>query len=113
MKKDIKNKLLNNHEIIKWCFVGVTKITLKDTSNKDKLQNPKKIEKKWGNDILGTKNAKQWTTRLCENLVAGALIELGKKNVRKTEKKKSSVRNKKYSPDLECDNFVYEVKGRS
>jgi len=24
-----------------------------------------------------------------------------------------SVRNKKYNPDLECDEFVYEVKGRS
>lgn len=42
-----------------------------------------------------------------------ALIRLGKKNVRTTTAKKSSVRNKKYDPDLECDEFVYEVKGRS
>jgi hypothetical protein len=42
-----------------------------------------------------------------------ALIRLGRKNVRKTKAKESSVRHKKYSPDLECDKFVYEVKGRS
>ena len=40
-------------------------------------------------------------------------IKLGRKNVRKTGQIKSSLRDKKYDPDLECDDFVYEVKGRS
>jgi hypothetical protein len=62
---------------------------------------------------MGTSNVKQWTTKLCENLVEEALIMLGRKNVRRTKQMKSSLRDKKYSPDLECDKYVYEVKGRS
>ena len=42
-----------------------------------------------------------------------ALVKLGRNNVRSTTSKKSSLRNKKYDPDLECDEYVYEVKGRS
>ena len=55
----------------------------------------------------------QWTTKLCQDLAKEALIKLGRKNVHSTTSMKSSVRNKKYSPDLECDDYVYEVKGRS
>lgn len=112
MKKS-KLKLLNNKEVIKWCYQGITSISLKNTNNKKKLEKSKKIEKEWGNTIMKTTDNKQWTTKLCENLVMEALIELGKNNVRKTAKKKSSIRNKKYNPDLECDEYVYEVKGRS
>ena len=39
------------------------------------------------------------------------LIRLGRKNVRKTTPRKSTLRDKKYHPDLECDDYVYEVKG--
>jgi len=42
-----------------------------------------------------------------------AIIRMGRKNVKETTSKKSSLRTKKYNPDLECDDFVYEVKGRS
>lgn len=62
--------------------------------------------------MIGEENSKQWTTKLCEEVVREALIRLGRKNVRNTDKKKSTLRNKKYDPDLECDEFVYEVKGR-
>jgi hypothetical protein len=112
MKKGNLN-LLSNPEVIKWCYEGITKISLKNTNNEKKLKVPKKIEKTWGNKVIQEKNRKQWTTKLCEGLVMEALICLGRKNVRKTTSKKSSIREKKYNPDLECDNFVYEVKGRS
>ena len=64
-----------------------------------------------GSKIIQEKDNKQWTTKLCENLVMEGLIKLGRKNVRKTTPVKSSLRDKKYNPDLECDDYVYEVKG--
>jgi len=71
------------------------------------------LEKLWGNKVIETLEGKQWTTALCQDLVKEALIKLGRKNVRETTLKKSSLRDKKYDPDLECDEYVYEVKGRS
>jgi len=106
-------RLLDDPEVVRWCYEGITDVTLANTNNKDKLAVSKEIEKKWGNAVMGTSNQKQWTTRLCENLVREALVKLGRKNVRKTKQLKSSLRDKKYNPDLECDEFVYEVKGRS
>lgn len=106
-------KLLDNKEVVRWCFEGITNDTLKNTNDKNKLKPAKEVEKKWGNKVMGTTNAKQWTTKLCENLVEEALLMLGRKNVRRTKQVKSSLRDKKYSPDLECDKYVYEVKGRS
>lgn len=111
--KDYNFKLISNPEVIKWCYEGITDISLKDTESEKKLAKVKEIEKEWGNKIMGTEDGKQWTTVLCQNLVMEALIKLGRKNVRKTEQKKSSLRDKKYDPDLECDDYVYEVKGRS
>lgn len=105
--------LLKNKEVIKWCYEGITKITLKDTSDSKKLEPFKEEEKKWANKIMGTENGAQWSTKLCENIVMEGLIKLGRKNVSKTTSKKSSLSKKKYDPDLECDDFVYEVKGRS
>jgi len=105
--------LLNNLAVIQWCYEGVTEISLKNTENESKLLDAKEIEKKWGNKVMQTEDCKQWTTVLCQNLVMEALIKLGRKNVRRTEPMKSSVREKKYDPDLECDEYVYEVKGRS
>jgi hypothetical protein len=91
----------------------VTEITLKDTESEKKLRNFKEIEKQWGNSVINDSGSKQWTTVLCQDLVAEALTLLGRKNVRSTTSKKSSLRDKKYNPDLECDDYVYEVKGRS
>jgi hypothetical protein len=111
--ENINSKLLDNPEVIKWCYQGITDISLKNTESEKKLKNAKEEEKKWGNKIMGTVDGKQWTTLLCQNLVKEALNKLGRKNVRSTTAKKSSLRNKKYDPDLECDDYVYEVKGRS
>lgn len=105
--------LLSNPEVIKWCYEGITDISLKNTESEKELRESKEIEKEWGNKMIQTIDGKQWTTVLCQDLVMEALIKLGRKNVRKTEPKKSSIRDKKYDPDLECDKYVYEVKGRS
>ena len=105
--------LLNNPKVIKWCYEGITDTSLKNTESEKKLRESKEIEKEWGNKMIQTIGGKQWTTTLCQNLVMEAFIKLGRKNVRRTESKKISIRNKKYNPDLECDDYVYEVKGRS
>lgn len=112
MKKE-NLKLLDNPEVIRWCYEGVTEISLRNTESEKKLKESKEIEKNWGNKVMNTTNGKQWTTVLCQDLVMEALIKIGRKNVRKTTSKKSTLRDKKYDPDLECDDYVYEVKGRS
>jgi len=105
--------LLSNPKVIQWCYEGVTKISLMNTDSEKKLMESKEIEKAWGNSVIGTVEGKQWTTVLCQDLAMEALIKLGRKNVKKTSPIKSTLRDKKYDPDLECDNYVYEVKGRS
>jgi hypothetical protein len=112
MKKE-QLELLSNKEVIKWCYEGITDISLRNTESEKKLKESKNIEQNWGNTVIKTIGGKQWTTVLCQELVMEALIKLGRKNVRTTTFKKSSLRNKKYDPDLECDDYVYEVKGRS
>ncbi len=109
----ISLNLLNNPEVIKWCYEGITDISLKNTESEKKLVKVKEVEKAWGNRVMQTVDCKQWTTLLCQNLVMEALIKLKRDNVRRTIALKSSLRDKKYNPDLECDKYVYEVKGRS
>ena len=105
--------LIDNPEVIKWCYEGITDVSLMNTESEEKLKESKEIEKEWGNRMIGTTEGKQWTTVLCQDLVMEALVKLGRKNVRATTAKKSSLRDKRYDPDLECDEYVYEVKGRS
>lgn len=105
--------LLKNPEVIRWCYEGITEISLKNTESEKKLKEVKEIEKNWGNKVIKTLDGKQWTTILCEELVSEALVVLGRKNVRKTVAVRSTLRDKKYDPDLECDDYVYEIKGRS
>ncbi len=112
MKKSNLN-LLNNFEVIRWCYEGITDISLKNTSDAEKLKTSKKIEDKWGDKIIGGHGGGQWTTVLCQDVVMEALIRLGRKNVKKAKPMQSSVREKNYQPDLECDDYVYEVKGRN
>lgn len=112
MKKD-KLNLLDNLEVIRWCYEGITDVSLKNTESEKKLKEAKEIEKRWGNKVMDTTDGKQWTTVLCQNLAMEGLIRIGRKNVRTTTAKKSTLRNKRYDPDLECDDYVYEVKGRS
>lgn len=112
MKKE-KLNLLDNPKVIQWCYEGITDVSLRNTESEKNLKESKIIEQNWGNKVIKTTGGKQWTTVLCQDLVMEALIKLGRKNVRTTTSKKSSLRDKKYDPDLECDNYVYEVKGRS
>lgn len=90
----------------------ITEISLVDSNNGKKLKAANELEKNWARSVIGGVG-NQWTTMLCQEIVRETLIALGRKNVRNTESIKSSIRNKKYQPDLECDDFVYEVKGRS
>lgn len=77
------------------------------------LKAAKDEETKWGNLIIrNSGGTNQWTTVLCQELVREVLVRSGKINVRRAERKLSSVRSKRYEPDLECDDNVYEVKGR-
>lgn len=106
------NILLENRDVIRWCFQGVTEKTLANTSNERALKQFQTQEREWARSVIGGVGS-QWTTKLCQDLVMEAMIKLGQKNVRKTKQIKSSIRDKKYSPDLECDEYVYEVKGRN
>ena len=112
MKKE-NLKLLNSSEVIKWCYEGITDVSLKNTSSAEKLKIVKKIEDVWGDKVVGGNGGGQWTTIMCQDLVMEALTSLGRKNVKKATPKQSSVREKTYQPDLECDDYVYEVKGRN
>ncbi|MCC6520772.1 hypothetical protein IT403_02190 [Candidatus Nomurabacteria bacterium] len=104
--------LLNNKEVIRWCYEPITKVSLVNSSNAIELKKANNFEKDWARSVIGGEG-NQWTTMLCQDVVKEGLIKLGRKNVRSTTSKKSSVRDKSYSPDLECDEYVYEVKGRS
>lgn len=106
-----KYTLLNNPEVIKWCYEGITEFTLGNTKNQEKIKACKEIEQSWGNKVIGGKGGSQWTTKLCQDLVKEALEKTGALNVRKADPIKSSLRDKKYEPDLECDKYIYEVKG--
>jgi hypothetical protein len=111
MKKENIN-LLNNKEVMRWCYEPITDFSLVNTTDDKKLKSANKIEKDWARSVIGGVG-NQWTTKLCQDLVKEALIKLGRKNVHSTTSMKSSIRNKRYSPDLESDEYVYEVKGRS
>jgi hypothetical protein len=114
----MKKSLLQNREIIEWCYQGITDMTLVDSKSSVKLYEYKNREKRWANKILKAhcKNyqyTNQWTTKLCEELVKETLIKLGYKNVRKSCLIESKLRKKKYKLDWETDKYLIEVKGRS
>jgi hypothetical protein len=114
----MKKSLLQNQEIIEWCYQGITEMTLVDSKSRDKLSKYKNREKRWANKILKKhfKNyqfTNQWTTKLCEELVKETLIKLDYKNVRKARLIESKLRIKKYKLDWETDNYLIEVKGHS
>jgi len=111
--KENKLKLIDNLEVIRWCYEGITDISIKNTSNKIALEQSKAVEDKWGQSIIGSDGGNQWTTKLCQDLVMEALIRLGRKNVKKAVSHQSSVRSKNYEPDIESDEYVYQVKGRN
>lgn len=93
MKKE-KLNLLDNPKVIQWCYEGITDVSLRNTESEKNLKESKIIEQNWGNKVIKTTGGKQWTTVLCQDLVMEALIKLGRKNVRTTTSKKSSLRDK-------------------
>ncbi len=105
--------MLEHSQVVKWCYEPITELSLVQSAGEEKLKPYAQEERDWANSLLGRAGLKQWTTTLGQNVVHEALVALGRKNVRKTEDKQSTIRNKSYSPDLECDDFVYEVKARS
>lgn len=109
----LNKNILKNKEFIKWIHWKLTENTLVTTSNKVKLKESNNIEVKWWNHITGQDWNWNWSTKLCEWSVEIILTELWYKNVRNSRKLQSSFSDKKYNPDFECDDFVWEVKGRS
>lgn len=107
-----KLNLLDSKEVLRWCYEPITEASLVNSGNAVQLKEANDIERAWARAVIGGEG-NQWTTMLCQDLVIEALIRLGRKNVRTTTSKKSSLRDKKYDPDIECDDYVYEVKGRS
>lgn len=104
--------LLSDQSVINWCYKPLTEYSLMNTSDEKKLKPANNQEKEWARSVIGG-IGNQWTTLLCQELVREALEMLGRKNVRSTTKRQGSIRKKSYNPDLECDEYVYEVKGRS
>ena len=99
-------------EIISWAITpfknGITYELKKvgDVTVSKQRENAQKLEKEWGNIIIGQKNNGNWTTLLGEGIVFEVLKKLGE-NPRKPE-----IING-YSPDWETDNCIYEVKTRN
>lgn len=112
METKFMKELLNNLNLIRWCYEGITEKTLANTLSEKFLKPYQEQERDWARSLIGGVGS-QWTTVLCQDLVMEALIKLGRKNVRKTTPMPSSLRDKNYQPDLECDEYVYEVKGRN
>lgn len=104
--------LIENKNVIRWCFQGITEKTLADTMNQKVLAPYQKKEREWARAIIGGAGS-QWTTILCEHLALEGLQAIGRKDVRRSVRKKGSIRDKQYDPDLECSDYVYEVKGRN
>ena len=97
----------NLTERITWAITKPPKITKKigTTIGKQKVE-AQKLEKEWGNAMIGQTNNGQWTTLLGEGLVYDVLKKLGENPV-KVQKRNG------FEPDWETDNYMYEVKTRN
>jgi len=105
--------LLKNKEFIKWCYGWITKETLLTNWSSKVLKPFSDIESLWWNKLIWQEKNKQWTTLLFEGAVKELLTELWYKNVKNARSLKNSFSKKKYNPDWECDDYVWEVKWRS
>lgn len=100
----IRKNIFNIPLVISWLNNGTYFNLLKKNKNN-------KLEKEFGTNINKKyfnydKNTCQWTTCISENIVK-LLLEKNGKKVRKPEK----INN--FQPDLETDDFVYEIKCRN
>ena len=64
------------------------------------------IEKAWGNNMINSKDNNQWTTKLGESFVFTLLQKLN-------ENPRIPSAKSKYRPDIETDEYIYEVKTRN
>lgn len=105
--------LLQNKDFLRWCYEPVTEKSLVNASSGKVLKPFSDLEKELWNIWIGADGKhKQWTTVLCQEAVREALLALWYQNVKNSRKMNGSVRKKWYDPDLESDEFVWEVKGR-
>ena len=99
-----KSKLSKLRERILWATTKPKQLEKKTgiTIEKQRKEEEEK-EKLWGNAMIGQNGNGQWTTKLGEELVFDVLELMGK-NPRKTK----SING--FKPDLETDDYIYEVK---
>lgn len=105
--------LLQNLEFIKWCYEWITTKTLVNCSNAKILKPFADEENIWWNSIIWQENNNQWTTLLCQEAVREMLEKLWYKPFDKSRSLLATKRNKKYQPDLETEDAVWEVKWRN
>lgn len=93
---------------ISWCFSSLFhhSITDKTRTSSRKRMIANSLEKIWGNKISYQKNNSNWTTKLSELLVKQVLVRKGIKNW-----KPAKINH--LCPDLETEDFIYEIKSRN
>lgn len=102
---DILTKETEYIGIINWAVNPPKTPNITTKSNAKLLKKANADEKAWGNKIT-RQNTCQWTTKLSQDLVEFILIRKG----RKVWKPKNI---NGYCPDLETNEFIYEVKCRN
>lgn len=105
--------LLNNQQFLDWCYWPITELSLLNCWVAKRLKPYADIESNWWNSMKEWKWKISWTWPLCQNATKQILTSLWYKNVLQARKIKSTTSKKRYEPDLECDDFVWEVKWRS
>lgn len=105
--------ILNNKKFIEWCYWPITELSILNCSVAKKLKPHAEIETRWGVLLKWGVWKISWTWPLCQNATKEILTYLWYKNVKQARKIKSTTSKKHYAPDLECDDFVWEVKWRS
>lgn len=105
--KKVTVSKLNLIECIKWANnkpMKIIKIPEKTIGQQKKYNQQK--EKEWGNLMIGQEGNCQWTTLLGENLVF-EILKLKGENPRKPGLMCG------FKPDIETDDYIYEVKTSS
>ena len=98
---------LNLIECIRWAINKPNKLVkIPEKTIREQKKEKQEQEKEWGNIIIGQKGNGQWTTLLGENLVF-EILKLKGENPKKTEVRGG------FKPDIETDDYIYEVKTSS
>jgi len=86
------------NQIINWCISNPYNHLSKIEANI--------IEKSWGNEMINAVGNGQWTTKLGEYIVAECIKEKGNRVI-----KPKTINH--FRPDLETNNYIYEIKTRN